>query len=1195
MTTKEYKDIYPDVEISGIEPDLHYEKIGKKLNRIHNSLRSIKLDARDIIITEYERIYDSIIFDWKWYNDTFHGGHYRSKLEAFNAYIKNEGGIEKPHLLFDNDYYKSQLPENERNENLLIHYIEKGFSKYDPNKYFSTKYYISKYSDSIKEKTPFEHFLEQSHPYNYNPSPIFNNKQYLINNPDVDEARIQPLLHFITTKYNEFRSRSRYYEEVINSRIEKHFQISEDDICILYVAYTSDSKLSNFHKRDLETYAKIGLKVILIINTDDYNNYVRPPLEIVDGCIIRDNVGYDFAAWSCASLIFSGLYRAKKIILTNDSVAIINEKSITTTLHALLKSKYDISFLTKNFEIKEHAQSYFLSLNNPQSIKISLDYLKTQEISINKENLIYEQEINLESNLKDLGLSTNILFDKKSLYANLNPTIHYWEELINEGFPFFKIQLITKRLVNRDSISKYMLSDDLDILYNHTKIRNIDVSCNYPNVVTHIPPIQSIQDCTRIGSIGQLQAYNPSENDITTVQIPLNEIEDYNYDSKIKILIVIHCFYVNISINILDKLIPISKAFKVHVICTTCSLVNKNILEEWINEKNYLWEVLLTENRGRDIGPFLVRGLNEINEYEIIMHLHTKKSPYGLDYDEWGDYLINSMIGSVDIFKSNILIISNENVGFIYPDHHKCVENLRNWGFDFSNAKKIFTKIGGSLNSNFLLEFPTGSMFIAKSNVIKEFTKLNLSFDDFPEEASQQDGTLAHSIERIFLYVCESVNLQYLKVSISKTNYSVTTNPASIDYLIKTKRSITLLESYGFPSSKSNYETFPINITRSTSKNLRLNLIIPTIRPEYTYGGISTALKYAAKQYKSLNAKCSNITLRVLVTSDQVELSHNTVIEKYFGFSAPVVNPSNDNDFNCIVPLFHYRNTPLSLRTHDIYFSTAWWTSDLAIRLIKKQETFFRRSYPNIYFIQDYEPGFYAWSKQSILAKSTYLYRNQFAIYNSEELANFMSDKYSFENSFYIPFELNDALKTQSFPTKDKTIFVYARPSVSRNLFDITVEALALWQGCNPDVNLKYEIVFAGEEFDSLLVSHIENCQVGGKLSLQEYKDLLSRCSIGLSLMESPHPSYPPLELASFSCIAITNSYESKNLSRRSSRIISVDDPVPNKIKEALDYATSLVITEQLKSDNSISRIETNMLEFDPEIVAEQITRMYTN
>jgi hypothetical protein len=66
---------------------------------------------------------------------------------------------------------------------------------------------------------------------------------------------------------------------------------------------------------------------------------------------------------------------------------------------------------------------------------------------------------------------------------------------------------------------------------------------------------------------------------------------------------------------------------------------------------------------------------------------------------------------------------------------------------------------------------------------------------------------------------------------------------------------------------------------------------------------------------------------------------------------------------------------------------------------------------------------------------------------------------------------------------------------------------------------------------------------------------MLNRACAGVSLMVSPHPSYPPLEMASAGCVTVTNSYEGKDLTRRSDRFISLDAMTPQALADALDQA----------------------------------------
>jgi len=48
---------------------------------------------------------------------------------------------------------------------------------------------------------------------------------------------------------------------------------------------------------------------------------------------------------------------------------------------------------------------------------------------------------------------------------------------------------------------------------------------------------------------------------------------------------------------------------------------------------------------------------------------------------------------------------------------------------------------------------PFGSMFVARREALTPWLSLNLTWDDFPDGTGYVDGTLAHTIERMFCYV----------------------------------------------------------------------------------------------------------------------------------------------------------------------------------------------------------------------------------------------------------------------------------------------------------------------------------------------------------------------------------------------------------------------------------------------------------
>jgi WsaF, C-terminal domain len=61
-----------------------------------------------------------------------------------------------------------------------------------------------------------------------------------------------------------------------------------------------------------------------------------------------------------------------------------------------------------------------------------------------------------------------------------------------------------------------------------------------------------------------------------------------------------------------------------------------------------------------------------------------------------------------------------------------------------------------------------------------------------------------------------------------------------------------------------------------------------------------------------------------------------------------------------------------------------------------------------------------------------------------------------------------------------------------------------------------------------------------GKLDISAYGDLLKRSAVGLSLMISPHPSYPPLEMAHLGMLVLTNRFGRKDLSTWHENLVSL-------------------------------------------------------
>ena len=338
-------------------------------------------------------------------------------------------------------------------------------------------------------------------------------------------------------------------------------------------------------------------------------------------------------------------------------------------------------------------------------------------------------------------------------------------------------------------------------------------------------------------------------------------------------------------------------------------------------------------------------------------------------------------------------------------------------------------------------------------------------------------------------------------------------------------------------------DSLQVCIPTASEKNVkRLNLVLLGINTYEVYGGVSTALKVFSKI-----ADIAGCLQRIIVTGNQ-KLNKDTFIPA--GFS--ITKDSAKELY------FVSDGEPLSVSANDIFIFTYWSTWYTLEDALKLRNDIASEEQHDIYLIQDFEPGFFAWSTEYMLAQSTYEShsRSSIALINSSELATYLSNHgFKFYRSHYFEPKINDELLNfiESMPEKSKRnrrIIFYGRPTVKRNAFQLIVSGLRMWSETYPNAE-KWEILSLGEHHNNIKLKHniIMSC---GKISLKEYAETMAQSSIGISLMVSPHPSYPPLEMSTFGVKTITNKFEGKNLSKFNRNIISLESCSPNSLLEAL-------------------------------------------
>ncbi|MEE4208354.1 MAG: rhamnan synthesis F family protein, partial [Parvularcula sp.] len=238
-----------------------------------------------------------------------------------------------------------------------------------------------------------------------------------------------------------------------------------DDVLFL-TAYAPNGLLSEAHREMLRRYREGGFSTLLIINTDAYDPYLDPGPSEADSVLIRENKGFDFGGWRDALDRLGGISQARSLTLTNDSIWPLSGAKIETLRQRILSADADVVFLTRNQAVRGHGQSYFVTFRETGLSRAAFAPITELPYQSDKTRLIYEGEAKLSSALEGRGLRTASLF---STETKTDPTIGAWQELIGEGFPFLKLQLLRQGhlALESEALRPLLAAEDRPLLASH--------------------------------------------------------------------------------------------------------------------------------------------------------------------------------------------------------------------------------------------------------------------------------------------------------------------------------------------------------------------------------------------------------------------------------------------------------------------------------------------------------------------------------------------------------------------------------------------------------------------------------------------------------------------------------------------------------------------------------------------------------
>lgn len=322
-----------------------------------------------------------------------------------------------------------------------------------------------------------------------------------------------------------------------------------------------------------------------------------------------------------------------------------------------------------------------------------------------------------------------------------------------------------------------------------------------------------------------------------------------------------------------------------------------------------------------------------------------------------------------------------------------------------------------------------------------------------------------------------------------------------------------------------------LNLSFNPSGDKTIYLVTDSIGSSSLFGGVGTALILCCLMAKRGNAKLTIVTrTEASNPKDFDDFAQLMRLQVNFEVSFVFAPPADSK-------------VSVSVNERSLFVTTSWWTTNAVLKAVPSLQV--------VYLLQEDERMFYPFGDDRLQCEQTILSHGLRIVVNTELLYTHLDAEGLFRNAAQVSF-FEPAFAThlyEAYPGDDVSIeqknpkrrrlFFYARPNNPRNLYGFGCKLLraAVFQGVLSLAH--WDICFVGKHLrPEPLGPEIPVTLVDG-MSWLEYAQFLRTVDLGLCLMYTPHPSYPPLDLAASGAVVLTNTYGKKtSLSQYSDNLV---------------------------------------------------------
>lgn len=242
--------------------------------------------------------------------------------------------------------------------------------------------------------------------------------------------------------------RSLYYEGIRSQlRWETDTRISLQPKRVALVAqWSPTSTMSRSLTALINSLFERGFEVLLTSACPDPQPLVfAEPLKGDLAILRKPNIGYDFGSWACGFLHQPQIFNAECVLQANDSL-LGPFWSLDEIFDDFERGLGDVWGLVRSRQVVPHLQSYFIGYNTDVlRSKIFQTFWHDVTVHKDKQEIINRYEIGLSRLLHGEGYAQAAFIEPQLLgHSTLNPMISAWQQVLREGVPFLKRELITR-------------------------------------------------------------------------------------------------------------------------------------------------------------------------------------------------------------------------------------------------------------------------------------------------------------------------------------------------------------------------------------------------------------------------------------------------------------------------------------------------------------------------------------------------------------------------------------------------------------------------------------------------------------------------------------------------------------------------------------------------------------------------------